>query len=181
MTDWWNRPTDPAVEPEASPADAPSVCPWCGHAAGPGCNCANCGAVLAQREDLGGLVIPGVTSVDPSLQPRSYTASLVGTQTHVSTLNAVGGVGGTGAQLAFAALILAKDGLRGQGGAVATDVGKPSEAALKMAERLRQTGSPSTEAGQQVDAAPAAASPDATMQAEQPIPQSGDTPGNWDI
>ena len=44
------------------------TCPWCSAvAAAADTSCHACGAALAQREDLGGVVIPGVTGVDPGL------------------------------------------------------------------------------------------------------------------
>jgi len=43
-------------------------CPWCSAlVTATDTNCHACGAALAQREDLGGVVIPGVTGVDPGL------------------------------------------------------------------------------------------------------------------
>jgi hypothetical protein len=54
-----------AVEP------APEVertCAWCSaSAAAAATHCPACGAALAQRESLGGVVIPGVTDVHPAL------------------------------------------------------------------------------------------------------------------
>ena len=46
-----------------------SRCAWCSAAAPIGATqCPACGAALAQRESIAGLVIPGVTSIDPALQ-----------------------------------------------------------------------------------------------------------------
>lgn len=43
-------------------------CAWCeATAPATATNCPKCGAALAQREDLGGMVIPGVTAVHPEL------------------------------------------------------------------------------------------------------------------
>ncbi len=51
------------VEPEAG-----RTCAWCSAAATPeATHCPACGAALAQRESLGGVVIPGVTDVHPAL------------------------------------------------------------------------------------------------------------------
>jgi hypothetical protein len=48
---------------------ADRTCPWCSAAAPESATtCPACGAVLAQRESIAGLVIPGVTSIDPALQ-----------------------------------------------------------------------------------------------------------------
>jgi hypothetical protein len=45
------------------------TCSWCSAvAADEATTCPSCGAALAQRESLGELAIPGVTSVDPALQ-----------------------------------------------------------------------------------------------------------------
>ena len=44
------------------------TCPWCSSpAAATDTTCQSCGAALAQREDLGGVLIPGVTGVDAAL------------------------------------------------------------------------------------------------------------------
>ena len=46
-----------------------SRCAWCSAAAPIGATqCPACGAALAQRESIAGLVIPGVTAIDPALQ-----------------------------------------------------------------------------------------------------------------
>jgi RNA polymerase subunit RPABC4/transcription elongation factor Spt4 len=48
---------------------ATRACPWCSAtAAADATNCPSCGAALAQRDDLGGVVIAGVTGVDPGLK-----------------------------------------------------------------------------------------------------------------
>jgi hypothetical protein len=45
------------------------TCPWCSAAAPDAATtCPACGAALAQRESIAGLVIPGLTSIDPALQ-----------------------------------------------------------------------------------------------------------------
>jgi len=44
------------------------TCPWCSEpATATDTTCSTCGAALAQREELGGVLIPGVTGVDPGL------------------------------------------------------------------------------------------------------------------
>lgn len=57
------------TEPGREPADdEPTICPWCAATAAPDATrCADCGAALAQHESLGGVKIPGLTSVDPAL------------------------------------------------------------------------------------------------------------------
>ena len=50
-------------------APEPRTCPWCATpAASDAATCASCGAALAQHESLGGVRIPGLTSVDPALE-----------------------------------------------------------------------------------------------------------------
>lgn len=145
MSDWWNQPTQPAVEPPAPCDERPTACPWCAEPASPnGFYCPNCGAVMAQYEDLGGLTIPGVTVVDPAMQARTLTSSVVGSQSLMSTISLVGSdPGGTMIQVAAAAAFLAGDTVRGLGGTVnPEDVGKPSQSALDMAQRLRQPAVP---------------------------------------
>ncbi|MGD0248102.1 MAG: hypothetical protein ABSB75_03530 [Candidatus Limnocylindrales bacterium] len=144
MSDWWNQPTQPAPEPGAPAAEVPSTCPWCAQPATPdGSYCSSCGAALTQHEDLGGLVIPGVTAVDPGMQSGAYTSSLIKAQSRASTLSMVRAVAGPTAQIVVAASMLAKDGLSGTGGSVDPEaVGKPSQAALEMASRLRSGGAP---------------------------------------
>jgi hypothetical protein len=51
------------------PNPGATTCPWCEAAAPPGADrCSSCGAALAQREGVGDLRIPGLTSVDPALE-----------------------------------------------------------------------------------------------------------------
>jgi hypothetical protein len=142
MDDWWNQPTQPGPETATSTAEAPSTCPWCAHPApAEGNFCIKCGAALTQHEDLGGLVVPGVTAVDPSMQPSSHTSSLLKAQSNASTLSLARVVGGPTAQIAVAASLLAKDAISGMGGSTDPEaVGKPSQAALAMAGRLRSGG-----------------------------------------
>ena len=141
MSDWWNQPTRPTVDRVPSTAEPISACPWCAQPAEPGvANCSNCGAVMAQHEDLGGLVIAGVTAVDPAMNAGAYSSTLIGSQSRMSALNAIGtSPAGAVVQVAAGAALLAIDRPRGFGGSVKPeDVGKPSQAALDMAERLRQ-------------------------------------------
>lgn len=140
MSDWWNQPTRPTVDPEPSTGEPLLACPWCAQPAEPGAaNCSTCGAVMAQHEDLGGLVIAGVTAVDPAMNAGLYDSTLMGSQSRMSALNAIGtSPAGAVAQVVAGAAMLATDRPRGFGGSVQPeDVGKPSQAALDMAERLR--------------------------------------------
>jgi len=118
-------------------------CQWCGTAAPAGATtCAGCGAALGQREDLGGLVIPGVTSVDPALQaydaqplriPRSSpTQGLAGGTIAAAAMGGPVGLAALGGLAAVAAV----EYLGGKPGGDPATIGAPSEAALQMVERL---------------------------------------------
>jgi hypothetical protein len=147
--DWWNQPMrrESGEESDDSGSSAgglgAATCPWCSAAAAPAANhCPSCGAIMAQRESLGGLVIPGVTDVDPRIRQPSLTGSLLGTQARMNALGAVGHAGGTPAKLATAAAILAKDSIGSmfKPGTNPEEVGRPSQAALEMAGRLSSSG-----------------------------------------
>jgi hypothetical protein len=141
MSDWWNQPTRPTVDPAPSTSEPLAACAWCAAPAKPeATHCINCGAVMAQHEDLGGLVIAGVTAIDPAMNAGGYGSTLVGSQSRMSALNAMGtSPAGAVAQVVAGAAMLATDRPRGLGGsAQPEDVGKPSQAALDMAQRLRR-------------------------------------------
>ena len=153
MSDWWNQPTpsaipEPGREDAGSDPGAGATCSWCSAVARPGANhCPNCGAVMAQRESLGGLVVPGVTEVDPRLSQPSLAGSLLGAQARMTALGAVGRAAGPSAELATAALYLAKGSIEGMFGPE-TDldqVGRPSQAALEMARRLGSSHAAATD------------------------------------
>ena len=55
---------------------------------------------MAQRESLGGMVIPGVTDVDPGLRQPSMAGAALGTQARMNMLSAVGHAAGPSAQSA---------------------------------------------------------------------------------
>ena len=148
MSDWWNQPPRPTAEPGPSTGEPLSACPWCAEPAEPeATHCTSCGAVMAQHEDLGGLVIAGVTAVDPAMNAGGYGSTLVGSQSRMSALNAMGtSPAGAVAQVMAGAAMLATDRPRGLGvSAQPEDVGKPSQAALDMAERLRRPTAQSDE------------------------------------
>lgn len=123
-------------------------CAWCEAVAGPDATtCPKCGAALAQREDLGGFEIPGVTSVHPELQAAadrplhipgpsaSHTVApgLIG----VAALPGAAGVvvgAGIAAVVVSEYLGVPGSGLDADHGLAA--IGQPSEAALRMVERL---------------------------------------------
>ncbi len=150
MGDWWNQPmrrATPGPEPESSEPDGggrgAARCPWCSAAADPGDGCCpNCGAIMAQRESLGGMVIPGVTDVDPGLRQPSLAGSVLATQARMNMLSAVGQAAGPSAQIVTAVTMLARDSIGGmfRPGTGPGGVGRPSQAALEMARRLDASG-----------------------------------------
>ena len=150
MADWWNQPMGRVSQEFESGGSGSGQsgseaahCPWCSAVAEPGANqCPNCGAVMAQRESLGGLVIPGVTDVDRGGRTPSLAGSMIRSQARMNMLSAVGHAGGPTVQIAAAAAMLARDSVGGmfETGANAEDVGRPSQAALQMARHLNSTG-----------------------------------------
>jgi hypothetical protein len=127
-----------------------STCPWCSArvAAGAG-RCSSCGAAIAQRDDLAGLVIPGVTAVDPNLvvEGSSLANPMLRTQGTANVLFATTQVNAA-VGMAAAAAVLGQDMLKGMLGGHDVDpasVGVPSEAALKAAERLERDEAPDGE------------------------------------
>jgi hypothetical protein len=135
-------------------------CAWCdADAPGAATHCPACGAALAQREDLAGLVISGVTSVDPALQAfdaqphhlrgNSPTQALAG---GVAVAAAAGGPIGLVALGGIAAVAAGEYlGARRDGPATPAEldaVGRPSEAALQAAARLDRGEDPAEGRGE---------------------------------
>jgi hypothetical protein len=166
-------------QPGAS-AEVERQCPWCAAPAEPDDTvCSACGAALAQRESIGGVQIPGLTSVDPALEDFDKRpihlrgpspsqgmapALLLGVVAGGPIgLAAIGGV----AAVAGAEFLASHHG--GAGPANLEDVGKPSEVLLQALEQERQAGmnaDDATDAGAGTEPAsasnpPAAAAPDA--------------------
>jgi hypothetical protein len=139
------------MEPGKDDSPSDLSCQWCGTAAPAGSTtCSGCGAALGQREDLGGLVIPGVTSVDPALQaydaqplriPRSSpTQGLAGGTIAAAALGGPVGLAALGGLAAVAAV----EFLGGKPGGDPATIGAPSEAALQMVERLNAAAAEDT-------------------------------------
>jgi hypothetical protein len=139
--------------------DAPArSCPWCEASAAPDAtHCPACGAALAQREDLGGILIAGVTGVDPALadladRPMRITGASPsqGIAPALIVGAAVGGplglaaIGGVAAVAGVEYLGARRPGLTAPDGLEA--VGRPSEIARAVAERLDR-GEPVDPAG----------------------------------
>jgi len=71
---------------DGNETDPSRECPWCSAPVPPDAtHCPACGAALSQRESLGDLAIPGVTTVDPALQ--AYAAEPLPIPTRVTSLS----------------------------------------------------------------------------------------------
>lgn len=128
------------------PSALAATCPWCAAPAAEGATrCAACGAALAQRESIGDLRIPGLTSVDPALEdydkrplhisgpspsqgiaPALFLGAVAGGPIG---LVAIGGV----AAVAGAEFLAATRG--GSEGPALEDLGRPNEVVLQALER----------------------------------------------
>lgn len=127
---------------------AASRCPWCSEAAPIGAaQCPACGAALAQRESIGDLVIPGVTSVNPALLdydgrpmhiPKSGpTQGMAGGVMLAAMAGGPVGLAAIGGLAVVGAAEYARSGRGGQDGVPALeDLGRPSEVALQALDRL---------------------------------------------
>jgi hypothetical protein len=155
--------TEPAVPEPAL------TCPWCAAPAAPDATrCSACGAALAQRESIGDLQIPGLTSVDPALvdfdkrplhlrgpspTQGAAPALIVGAVAGGPIgLAAIGGV----AALAAVEFLGTKSG--GPQARTLEDLGKPSEAVLQALEHVDD---PKTDAPPSRPAAATPTEPDA--------------------
>ena len=139
------------------------TCPW-GSAEAPdsATSCPACGAALAQRESIAGLVIPGVTTVDPALQsidgkPMRIPGSspTQGMASSVVVAAAVGGPVGLAVLGGLAAVGAAEylGASRGGSGRSAdlADVGRPSDLVLRTIERLESEERGETATDQESD------------------------------
>ena len=151
MGDWWNKPMEPAEPPaEEAASDHPAVCPWCSAPATGTAVCPSCGAIMAQREHLGALVIPGVTDVDSNLAPPDVPAGAIhGQAVQNRVALALGSPATAGVVMAGAAAVMARDALSGtfQTGETGQNVGKPSDAAVAMLRQLESKPTPDSRAG----------------------------------
>lgn len=146
-------------------------CPWCSESARPDdTTCSKCGAALAQREDLGGVLIPGLTGVDPALaafaaQPTHLRgpSPSQGLATGIIPAAAMGGPAGL-AIIGGVVAVAAVEYLSGKGaGAARVDhasVGKPSELALLARDKaVRDDANPAEAAESSADAGDVPADP----------------------
>jgi hypothetical protein len=161
--------TDPA------PPGTDRTCPWCSEAAGAtDITCSKCGAALAQREDLGGVLIPGLTGVDPGLaafaaQPTHLRgpSPSQGLATGIIPAAAMGGPAGL-AIIGGIAAVAALEYMSGKGsGSSPADLetlGKPSELALLARDKAARDD--------EVLEAPALEAPAAALDVPSPAPPS---------
>ena len=137
---------DPGAPGAGDAAEAPH-CPWCAApAAADADRCSACGAALAQRETIGELMIPGLTSVDPALQDfdkRPLHISGPSPSQGMAPALIIGAMAGGPAGLAaiggvaaVAAVEYLGAGRGGAGSANPEDVGRPSEVVLQALGRL---------------------------------------------
>jgi hypothetical protein len=156
-------------------------CQWCGAAAPVAATtCPGCGAALGERESLGGVVVPGVTAVDPALAafdaqpwhlPRSSpTHGMAGGSIAAVAMGGPVGIAALGGLAAVAAVeyLGAKSG-DGRDRLGLDALGRPSEAALQMVQKLN-AGDPTepTAATEATDATSGNGDPDDAGASEGP-------------
>ena len=131
----------------------PTTCPWCAAPAAPDATtCGACGAALAQRESIGDLRIPGLTSVDPALEDfdkRPLHLRGPSPSHGVAPALIIGAVAGgpigllaIGGVAAVAGAEFLGSRMGRPGGPALEDVGKPSEVALQALEHLGENPVP---------------------------------------
>lgn len=145
------------TEPGAGAApESAATCPWCAAPAdSDATRCSACGAALAQRESIGDLKIPGLTSVDPALEDfdkrplhlRGPSPSQGAAPMLIVGVAAGGPIGmiaiGGLAAVAGAEFLATRAGR--PDGPDLEDVGKPSEVVLQALEHVddARAGGPS--------------------------------------
>jgi hypothetical protein len=153
--------TEPRIPEVSEPG---RQCPWCAAPADEAATrCSACGAALAQRESISGVLIPGLTGLDPALEDYdkrplhiSGPSPSQGMAPGLVIAAAAGGPIGLMAVGGVAAVVAAEymGASRGPAGASLESVGKPSEVVLQALERL--------EDGEGAGAGAGAARPDAS-------------------
>jgi hypothetical protein len=168
---------------EAPDLTEPRTCPWCSAPATEDeTKCHACGAALAQRESLAGLVIPGVTAVHPALvafdaQPTrlhgpSPSQGMASGAIVAAVAGGPAGLAALGGIAAVAAVeYLGARNADGSGPVDLESLGKPSEAALMALERIEREGEGPVGAAEGQDAAGAGATGD---------PATGVHDATWD-
>jgi hypothetical protein len=165
------------TEPQGPAASEPGrQCPWCAAPADDAATrCSACGAALAQRESIAGVLIPGLTGLDPALEDYdkrplhiSGPSPSQGMAPALMVAAAAGGpvglmaVGGVAAVMAAEYMGASRGG---PGGVGLESVGKPSEVVLQALERL-EDGSLDSEASPAADAAGPGAAQSEAAEAE---------------
>ena len=135
-------------DPLADQVPMGRTCAWCSAAAPmDATTCPSCGAAMAQRESIGELTLPGLTSVDPALLDAdgrplhipgaSPTQGMAGGVMLAAMAGGPVGLAALGGIAVVGAAEYALAGRGGQGGAPSLDdLGRPSEVALRALERL---------------------------------------------
>jgi hypothetical protein len=146
---------EPASEPERT-------CAWCSASApSAATQCPACGAALAQRESLGGVMIPGVTDVHPALaaldaQPirmhgPSPTQGLASGAIVAAVAGGPAGLVAIGGIVAVAAVEYLGSRPDGGGPQDLESVGKLSGTAQLVLDRIAREGEPEAASGADSD------------------------------
>jgi RNA polymerase subunit RPABC4/transcription elongation factor Spt4 len=149
------------------------TCSWCSAAAPESATqCPSCGAALAQRESIGELVIPGVTTVDPALQAidgqpirlrgPSPTQGMASGMMAAAVLPGPIAIAAIGGLAAVGAAEYLGAGRHNSERPAIGDIGQPSEVTLRALERLKgaengETATPANDPWRDLPVAPAGA------------------------
>ncbi|MFL5768836.1 MAG: hypothetical protein ACJ765_02020 [Chloroflexota bacterium] len=162
---------------EAAAIEVGRHCPWCSTPArDEASTCVSCGAALAQRESIGDVAIPGVTTIEPSLldadgRPHqlpgpSPTQGLASGVLAAAVIGGPVGLAALGGIAAVAAAEYVAGGRERMGSPESLDaVGRPSEVTLRALEQLQEAergeapDRPAPDASTAADAAPADGDP----------------------
>jgi hypothetical protein len=154
----------PGPAPDPEPEVAPRQCPWCSaEATVDATYCSSCGASLAERPEVSGMRIPGVTEVDPQVEAAEAAA-------HARALRAMTHSGGLGATLGLS------------GGLIGFAVGSAIDALSSHGTESNQGRDPLVDSLQMASyldrqaRAQAEATPDAP---ETSLPGGASTPDPW--
>jgi hypothetical protein len=129
------------------------TCQWCSAAAPvEATHCPSCGAALARRESIGDLVIPGVTSVHPALLDAdgrpvhlsgpSLSQGMAGGVMVAAMAGGPVGLAALGGLAAVGAAEYVAAGRRRGEGPDLDELGRPSDSARELAERLDHDEAP---------------------------------------
>lgn len=150
--------TDQGAAPDSQPDPQPgapgsaedeATCSWCAApAAHDAIRCSACGAALAQHESLGGVRIPGLTSVDPALEDfdkrplhirgPSPTQGLAPAFIIGALAGGPAGLVAMGGVAALAGMEFAASQHDGTDALELADVGRPSGVAVQALQQLEE-------------------------------------------